>query len=134
MTMNLNPREKLDWKDLDLFDSDWEKAIVLAAAAREEDPDWDKRIMAGEGLHQWRIEQLVVKPWGQYGKFHKGDCYLISKTDKNGLHDIHIWVGSESSRDEYAAAAYKVRNCTALHLLFWRATLLIDLLFTSFSY
>jgi len=103
------PRSKLNWKDshLQLFGSDLEKAILKAAEG--EDKDWDKRIVEGPGLHLWRIEQLVVKPWNRPGTFCQGDSYLVLHTDDNGQHDIHIWVGNESTHDEYGAAAYKVR-------------------------
>ncbi|KAJ0169360.1 hypothetical protein K1T71_015244, partial [Dendrolimus kikuchii] len=44
-----------------------------------------------------------------YGKFYKGDSYIILKTtvDKrnNFSWDIHYWIGSESSQDESGAAA-----------------------------
>jgi gelsolin len=61
----------------------------------------------------WRIEQFQVKEWPreQYGQFFRGDSYIILKTYKVGdalKHDIHIWIGSESSQDEYGTAAYKM--------------------------
>jgi hypothetical protein len=65
----------------------------------------------------WRIEKFQVKAWPKekYGKFHKGDSYIVMKTYKKGesdglAHDIHIWIGAESTQDEYGTAAYKV--CT----------------------
>lgn len=46
------------------------------------------------------------------GQFFKGDSYIILNSDgsdpSNLAHDIHIWIGSESSQDEYGTAAYKM--------------------------
>ena len=46
------------------------------------------------------------------GQFFKGDSYIILHSDgsdpNNLTHDIHIWIGSESSQDEYGTAAYKM--------------------------
>lgn len=110
------PSETLDWKDtnLALFGSDLEKKIKAAAADGE--VQW-KGVGTKEGLTIWRIEQFQVKPWPKrkYGKFHKGDSYVIlntykpedAKADKLS-HDIHIWIGSESTQDEYGTAAYKM--------------------------
>jgi gelsolin len=61
----------------------------------------------------WRIEKFQVKPWpkDQYGQFFRGDSYIVLKTYKVGdalKHDVHIWIGSESSQDEYGTAAYKM--------------------------
>lgn len=105
-----------DWQDtnMSLFGSDIEKNIKAAAADGE--PQWDG---AGEkvGLQIWRIEQFKVKPWprSKYGRFHEGDSYIILNTfvanpdinpDKLAW-DIHFWIGSESTQDEYGTAAYK---------------------------
>jgi gelsolin len=67
-------------------------------------------------LRIWRIEQFKVVPWPkeQYGQFHVGDSYLVMNTYKKNntsealAHDLHIWIGSESSQDEYGTAAYKM--------------------------
>jgi gelsolin len=86
---------------------------VKAAAAQGE--------AAWQGMGQkpetkiWRIEKFQVVPWprDKYGEFHKGDSYLVLNTYKDGTsdalhHDIHMWIGSESSQDEYGTAAYKM--------------------------
>lgn len=105
-----------DWQDtnMSLFGSDIEKKCKEAAANSE--PQWDD---AGVkvGLQIWRIEQFKVKPWPQskYGRFHVGDSYIILNTyiedpennpDKLAW-DVHFWIGSESTQDEYGTAAYK---------------------------
>lgn len=86
----------------------------VKAAAAQTETAWDG-IGQEEGLRIWRIENFQVKPWpkDQYGEFFRGDSYIVLKTYKekggNALkHDIHIWIGSESSQDEYGTAAYKM--------------------------
>ncbi|RUS19790.1 severin [Endogone sp. FLAS-F59071] len=77
------------------------------------------------GLWIWRIEQFKVVAWpkNQYGKFYSdltsfaraaivGDSYIvlrsIKKKDSNVLlHDIHFWLGLETSQDEAGTAAFK---------------------------
>uniref|UniRef100_A0A7S4F259 Gelsolin-like domain-containing protein n=1 Tax=Chrysotila carterae TaxID=13221 RepID=A0A7S4F259_CHRCT len=97
--------------NMSLFGSDIEKKCKAAAADGE--PQWDG---AGKtpGLQIWRIEQFKVKPWpkSKYGKFHVGDSYIVLNTYKapDGpklMWDIHFWIGSESTQDEYGTAAYK---------------------------
>ncbi len=105
-----------DWQDtnLSLFGSDIEKKCKEAAANSE--PQWDGAGIKA-GLQIWRIEQFRVKPWptSKYGKFHEGDSYIILNTyvkdpavnpDKLAW-DVHFWIGSESTQDEYGTAAYK---------------------------
>ncbi|XP_043235467.1 gelsolin, cytoplasmic-like isoform X3 [Amphibalanus amphitrite] len=60
----------------------------------------------------WRIEDFEVKPYAenQYGKFYEGDCYIVLKTTLKGdqlIHDVHFWLGKESSQDEWGTAAIK---------------------------
>ncbi|XP_026748076.1 gelsolin-like [Trichoplusia ni] len=63
------------------------------------------------GVEIWRINDFepVAVPAKDFGKFYKGDSYIILKTtaDKRGnlSWDIHYWIGSESSQDESGAAA-----------------------------
>jgi gelsolin len=71
--------------------------------------------MQAAGLKVWRIEQFHVAPWPEekYGTFHKGDSYIVLDSYTRGnsdalFHDVHIWIGSESSQDEYGTAAYKM--------------------------
>ena len=49
-------------------------------------------------------------PKEQYRQFYRGDSYIVMNTFKveNALKwDIHFWIGSQSSQDEYGVAAYK---------------------------
>ncbi|ORX45445.1 actin depolymerizing protein [Piromyces finnis] len=66
------------------------------------------------GLKIWRIENFKVVPWPEndYGKFYSGDSYIILNSYKEGeseklYHDIHFWLGSNTSQDEAGTAAYK---------------------------
>ncbi|KAL2572247.1 hypothetical protein AAZV13_17G056200 [Glycine max] len=65
------------------------------------------------GLEIWRIENFnpVPIPQSSYGKFFTGDSYVILKTtaSKSGAlrHDIHYWLGKDTSQDEAGAAAIK---------------------------
>jgi len=63
------------------------------------------------GLEVWRVEdfELVEVPKKFYGQFYDGDSYVILWTYKNEedekCQNLHFWIGSESSQDEYGAAA-----------------------------
>uniref|UniRef100_A0A2P2MNL7 Villin-4 n=3 Tax=Rhizophora mucronata TaxID=61149 RepID=A0A2P2MNL7_RHIMU len=65
------------------------------------------------GLEIWRIENFrpVPVPKSSYGKFFTGDSYVILKTIslKSGAfrHDIHYWLGKDTSQDEAGTAAIK---------------------------
>jgi len=66
------------------------------------------------GLTIWRIEKFKVVPWPkeEYGKFYSGDSYIVLNTYKQDqsnhlYHDIHFWLGAETTKDESGTAAYK---------------------------
>ncbi|KAM7481266.1 hypothetical protein LguiB_005849 [Lonicera macranthoides] len=65
------------------------------------------------GIEIWRIENFrpVVVPKSSYGKFFTGDSYVILNTTalKSGAlhHDIHYWLGKDTSQDESGTAALK---------------------------
>lgn len=98
-----------------------DKAARLAAAQTEE--EWTG---AGQevGLEIWRVENVRTKddkpdfgvkrwPKEEYGKFFKGDSYILLNTYKKDpdeaklSFDVHFWIGEESTQDEYGVAAYK---------------------------
>ncbi|VAH51356.1 unnamed protein product [Triticum turgidum subsp. durum] len=64
-----------------------------------------------DGLEIWRIENFkpIPVPTSSYGKFYMGDSYIILKTSalKKGSfrHDIHYWLGKDTSQDEAGTAA-----------------------------
>ncbi|XP_005105454.1 gelsolin-like protein 2 [Aplysia californica] len=105
--------KKYDWKDsnLALFGSDTEKEVKKESA--EQEPAW-QGAGAEPGLKIWRIVDFKVTEWPEddYGEFYNGDSYIILNTYKdeeteNLLHDVHFWIGKNSSQDEYGTAAYK---------------------------
>ncbi|KAL5549272.1 hypothetical protein UlMin_004503 [Ulmus minor] len=65
------------------------------------------------GLEIWRIENFrpAPVPKSSHGNFFTGDSYVILKTTalKNGSlrHDIHYWLGKDTSQDEAGTAAIK---------------------------
>jgi len=83
------------------------------AAAQGEDA-W-KGCGSKVGIEIWRIEKFLVKHWPaeQYGKFYTGDSYIVLRTYKKTpdsekfSFDVHFWIGSKSTQDEYGTAAYK---------------------------
>lgn len=113
MTGLVKPK-KYDWKDsnLALFGSDVEKKVKGDAAKGE--LAWEG---AGQdvGLQIWRIVSFKVTHWPKedYGKFFSGDSYIILNTYKPNpnsdelAYDVHFWIGSQSTQDEYGTAAYK---------------------------
>ncbi|KAI4344434.1 hypothetical protein L6164_011663 [Bauhinia variegata] len=84
----------------------------MAVSMRDLDPAFQG---AGQkaGLEIWRIENFnpVAIPKSSYGKFFTGDSYVILKTtaSKSGAlrHDIHYWLGKDTSQDEAGTAAIK---------------------------
>lgn len=94
-----------------MYGSDEHKKVSKAAA--ETEPAW-AGAGAEAGLKIWRIEQFEVKDWPKedYGDFFDGDSYILlnTYTEDGGdqlLHDVHFWIGNNSSQDEYGTAAYK---------------------------
>jgi gelsolin len=92
--------------------SDLEKKVRQAAA--EGEPAW-KEAGKALGIQIWRIEKFQVVTWPekQYGKFYSGDSYILLRTYKKTpdsekfSFDVHFWIGSKSTQDEYGTAAYK---------------------------
>lgn len=112
MTGLIKPK-KYEWKDsnLALFGSELERNIKKASASTEE--AW-KGAGRKPGLQIWRIVKFKVTSWPkeEYGKFYSGDSYIVMNTYKEPggeelQHDIHFWIGRESTQDEYGTAAYK---------------------------
>ncbi|TKY54547.1 Villin-4 protein [Spatholobus suberectus] len=84
----------------------------MSVSMRDLDPAF-KGAGQKAGLEIWRIENFnpVSIPQSSYGKFFTGDSYMILKTTslKSGAlrHDIHYWLGKDTSQDEAGAAAIK---------------------------
>lgn len=113
--------------NLALVGSDLDKKVRKAAA--NDAPEWKtagKQIERATGfgiagLQIWRIEKFHVVSWpkDQYGHFYSGDSYIILYTymdedSKKKLFNVHFWIGSESTQDEYGTAAYKTVELDAL--------------------
>ena len=106
--------ERVPWEESNLagIGSDLDKKIREAAA--ENEAQWED-IGQEPCVKVWRIEQFQVVPWpeNKNGRFHVGDSYIVLNSylvEDKLCHDVHIWIGSESSQDEYGTAAYKVRS------------------------
>jgi gelsolin len=108
---------KIPWKEsnLALIGSELDHKIKEAAAGGE--VAWEG-LGDAPGKRVWRIEafQVVAWPEDQYGEFHTGDTYVVLNSYTRGTsdalyHDVHIWIGFESSQDEYGTAAYKMVEC-----------------------
>nr|XP_019707183.1 villin-5 isoform X3 [Elaeis guineensis] len=84
----------------------------MSVSMRDLDPAFQG---AGQkaGIEIWRIENFhpVAVPKSSHGKFFTGDSYIILKTTalKSGAlrHDIHYWLGKDTSQDEAGTAAIK---------------------------
>jgi len=109
----LKPRKfNIEDSNIANLGSDLEKKVRLNAAQGEE--AWHE---AGKkiGIEIWRIEKFKVVPWPkeEYGRFYSGDSYIVLRTYKQTpdaekfSFDVHFWIGTESTQDEYGTAAYK---------------------------
>lgn len=105
------PEEKISWKEsnLALIGSDLDKKIKQAAAGGED--AWQS-IGDAPGVKVWRIEQFKIVPWPEKdnGCFYQGDSYIVLNSyliEDRLYRDLYIWIGAESSQDEYGTAAYK---------------------------
>ncbi|CAI9098426.1 OLC1v1035070C1 [Oldenlandia corymbosa var. corymbosa] len=84
----------------------------MSVSMRDLDPAFQG---AGQkaGIEIWRIENFrpVSVPKPSHGKFYTGDSYIVLKTTalKSGAlrHDIHYWLGKDTSQDEAGTAAVK---------------------------
>jgi len=101
---------KVEDSNMFMTGSDEDKAFRKKIAALE--PAWEDAGKAA-GIQVWRIEhfKVVAVPEENYGKFHKGDSYIVFQTiegaNGNNSHNIFFWIGGETSCDEQGTAAYK---------------------------
>uniref|UniRef100_A0A7S2EY48 Gelsolin-like domain-containing protein n=1 Tax=Stereomyxa ramosa TaxID=1078864 RepID=A0A7S2EY48_9EUKA len=107
------------WQDsnLALFGSETERQVKKESAETEE--AWHGTGQKPE-LRIWRIEKFKVVPVPEdtYGSFFNGDSYIILNVYKENdklLMDVHFWIGSESTQDEYGTAAYKTVELDTYH-------------------
>mmetsp|Transcript_11232 Transcript_11232/g.15432 ORF Transcript_11232/g.15432 Transcript_11232/m.15432 type:complete len:372 (-) Transcript_11232:337-1452(-) len=100
---------KVEDSNMALVGSDLDKDARKAAAALES--AWEGAGLA-PGTQIWRVEKMKIKAWPkeEYGKFYSGDSYLVLVTKQENeklVHDIHFWLGKETTQDEMGVAAYK---------------------------
>jgi Gelsolin repeat len=136
-------RTKLNWNDsLPASSSSPEQLrarIQQAAAAEGAVVSFAAVGHTPGSIHVGRIVNYTIAPWTAVGTFHKGDCYVILHTrtthppppaaaaaiqnhqapqqqpqPQQLVHEIYIWIGNESTPDEYGTAAYKVWLFTLL--------------------
>lgn len=113
-------QEEIQLEDTNLanYDSPEAKQARHDAAKSEE---MYKGVGERAGLMIWRVENLRTEtdlpnfginrwPESTYGQFFTGDSYVVLNSYYDGrklLHDVHFWLGKESSQDELGVAAYK---------------------------
>ncbi|KAG0327393.1 hypothetical protein BGZ99_007723 [Dissophora globulifera] len=109
-----NSTWKLEETNLAEFGGELEKQHRKEEGALE--AAWGKGTGVGSqtGLWVWRIEQfkVVSVPKNEIGRFYNGDSYIVlnSYTKKDSdvlLHDVHFWLGEDTTQDEAGTAAYK---------------------------
>uniref|UniRef100_H2ZH87 Gelsolin-like domain-containing protein n=1 Tax=Ciona savignyi TaxID=51511 RepID=H2ZH87_CIOSA len=68
--------------------------------------------MAPKNMKIWRIEkfEMVEQPRDSFGYFFTGDSYIVfneyvNKETGTRAYDLHYWIGSKSTQDEYGACA-----------------------------
>jgi gelsolin len=116
MKLTRQPKWDIATTNLANFGTQLEKDVRSEASAQEQ--AWaDPSAMVGQkpGLWIWRIEKFNVVPWPKekYGLFYSGDSYIVLHSYKKNndtealAHDIHFWLGLDSSQDEVGTAAYK---------------------------
>lgn len=100
--------EEVDTGDTNVagIGSDEDKALRKEVAMAE--PAWEGCGIEA-GIKIWRIEYFNVVPIDEvsYGKFHKGDSYIILHTDADLKHIIYFYLGTDTTQDEQGTAAYK---------------------------
>ncbi|KAK0528921.1 hypothetical protein OC834_003874 [Tilletia horrida] len=106
------PEYHVEDSNVEFIGTDIDHKVKYASA--ETEPAW-RGVGSSPGLRIWRIEDFQVVPWpsNNYGTFTSGDSFIVLHTykpapDSDALaHDIHFWLGRETSQDEAGVAAYK---------------------------
>eukprot|EP01083_Nonionella_stella_P165002 547826_1 len=102
---------KLEDSNMANYGTEEHKQMRTDAAGKEE--AW-QGVGKECGMLIWRIEKFQVIAWPkkQYGEFYDGDSYIILHTYKDPSsdtlkHNVHFWLGANTSQDEAGSAAYK---------------------------
>ncbi|KAK1388375.1 villin-4 [Heracleum sosnowskyi] len=92
----------------------------MSISIKDLDPAFQQGAGQTEGLEIWRIENFkpVLLSESSRGKFFSGDSYIILKTtelkSRALCHDIHFWLGKDTSQDEAGTAAIKTVELDAV--------------------
>ncbi|KAK4470655.1 hypothetical protein MN116_006188 [Schistosoma mekongi] len=114
------PTHEYSWKDVNLalFGSDEDKRVKKEIGLQEE--AWLPVLNTNcPRLFVWRVEKFKIRPVNEndYGHFFNGDSYIVLNVYRKnrGLgYDVHFWVGSKSTQDEYSTAAFKTVELDAV--------------------
>ncbi|GAA5806973.1 hypothetical protein MFLAVUS_000322 [Mucor flavus] len=110
-----NSSWKLDETNLANFGSDLEREHRKEEGSLETAWNYEGSPIGHEiGMWIWRVQNfnLTTVPESHYGQFYQGDSYIILKSTKKDnsdglIHNIHFWLGLETTQDEAGTAAYK---------------------------
>ncbi|ORX53088.1 actin depolymerizing protein [Hesseltinella vesiculosa] len=110
-----NSTWKLEETNLVNFGSDLEKQHRKEEGALETAWNYEGSVIGHQqGFWIWRVQafNLIKVPETQFGQFYQGDSYVLLKStqkkDSDALvHNVHFWLGRETSQDEAGTAAYK---------------------------
>ncbi|KAK0551441.1 hypothetical protein OC861_000511 [Tilletia horrida] len=106
------PEYQVEGSNVEFIGTDIDHKVKYASA--ETEPAW-RGVGSTKGIKVWRIENFEVVPVPEkyYGTFCDGDSYIVlnsykASPDSDSLaHDIHFWLGKDTSQDEAGVAAYK---------------------------
>ncbi|CAH8587524.1 unnamed protein product [Schistosoma rodhaini] len=107
------PNQEYSWQgtNLPLFGSDEDKKVTKESCFQEE--AWCPVINTHcPRLFVWRVQKFKIRPVNEndYGHFFNGDSYIVLNIYPKGRglgYDIHFWVGSKSTPEEYTTAVQK---------------------------
>ncbi|KAI7882035.1 actin depolymerizing protein [Lichtheimia hyalospora FSU 10163] len=110
-----NSTWRLDETNLANFGSELERQHRKEEGSLEQAWNYEGSPIGKEpGMWIWRVQsfELVTVPENKYGQFYQGDSYVVLKTTlkQNSdalVHNIHFWLGMETTQDEAGTAAYK---------------------------
>ncbi|KAL2912779.1 hypothetical protein HK105_207771 [Polyrhizophydium stewartii] len=107
------PKKQLDISETNIagLGTELEKQVHLNSAKTA--AEW-KDVGNQPGTKVWRVENFHIVAWPEsdYGRFFSGDSYIVLHTYKKKdspalFHNVHFWLGLQTSQDEAGTAAYK---------------------------
>ncbi|CAI2730160.1 unnamed protein product [Schistosoma spindalis] len=120
MALSNTPNQEYSWQgtNLPLFGSDEDKRVKKESGLQEE--AWCPVLNTHcPRLFVWRVEKFKIRPVNEndYGHFFNGDSYIVLNIYPKGRglgYDVHFWVGSKSTPEEYTTAVYKAVELDAV--------------------